>query len=85
MDLSTVATVTLQLWQQQALANVGAWMSGLKPASLSYSQGDGGRSISYQTTTLADARAWLARLTRELACRGVLVPNWRRRAIGVRF
>ena len=84
LNLAVVDLVTLQLWQSQALANYAAMQSGGKVASLSYSQGDGSRSVTYTASSIETLRPWLAALAAEIARRtGVCAP--RRRAIGLRY
>lgn len=85
MDLSTITTVLLLQWHATALAAFASVMAGGRPASVSYSSGNGSKSVSFTPSSGADLRAWIAQLARELARRGAIVPQIRRRAIGVGF
>jgi hypothetical protein len=84
VDLSIIDTPTLQGWYTQALNNYAASRSGGRPISASYTQGDGSKSVAFNTTSWAEIQAWVSQLQKELQCRGVLPQSCRRsrRAIG---
>jgi hypothetical protein len=85
-DLCGVDLATLQLWLSQAQAAFGAYMSTGRLQSVSYTQGDGGRSVSYSTPPdISQLNAWISRLQREISLRTGVPLCSRRRAIGIRF
>jgi gpW len=55
-------------------------MSGQKVASLSYAQGDGAKTITYEKTNIAALQMFIKQLQMQLG-----VPVSRRRAVGFRF
>ncbi len=86
MNLSTVATITLQAWLLSAQTAWQQLVTGNLVTSVSYSQGDGAKSVTRTPADLAQLRAWIASLEAELQARGLLLnPRPSRRAIGVRF
>ena len=62
----------------------GQLMTGGLVTSVSYSQGDGAKSVTRTPADITTLRAWIASLEGVLRDRGMMGPN-RRRAIGVRF
>jgi hypothetical protein len=86
MNLTPIATVTLQDWYSAALTALNELLSGRRVASASYSQGTGSRSVSYSQADLTQLRQWISELLTELQGRGVMTrtPS-RRRAIGFQF
>lgn len=85
-DLSNVDLATLQGWLVQAQNAYAAYMSSGRVASVSYSQGDGGRSVSYSTPPdPVQLKAWISHLERTIARATGQCYRSGRRAIGVRF
>ena len=77
-----VPVATVQIWlglAQQALQDL---MTGAKPSTVTYAQGDGSRSVTYTRANMADLRAWIMQL-QQAANPGTNIG--RRRAIGVCF
>lgn len=86
MNLALVATVDLTAWLASAQAAWQQLVTGNQVTSVSYSQGDGAKSVTRTPADLATLRAWIASLEAELRNRGL--PAYvrpARRAIGVRF
>ena len=80
MTLTGVAPSTLQTWlstAQQALADL---LTGNKPVTVSYAQGEGNRSVTYRRADETTLRAWILELQQALN-----VPGTRRRPIRPRF
>ena len=69
-DFAGVAPATLQTWLLEAQLALQKLMTGTKEASLSYSQGDGSRSVSYTMATVAGLRAHIAALQAALGVFG---------------
>jgi len=80
---STLAGMT-QAQLQVALANAQAALvqlqTGSKAVSLSYSQGDGGRSVTYTAANMAGLTQFIMQLQQQLG-----VPGVKRRALRVIF
>lgn len=74
-----VPTTTLQTWLGQAQQALQDLMTGAKPITLSYAQGEGTRTVTYTRAQLPQLRAWIGEL------QAALGTGHRRRAIGVRY
>jgi gpW protein len=61
-----VPTATLQLWLAQAQAALQNFMIGGNPISLSYTQGDGSRSVTRNITSAAALQNWIGLLNMAL-------------------
>jgi len=86
MDLSVIDTPTLQLWHVDAITKFGQMPAGGLESSLSYSTPGSSRSVSFSVMNWGDLQRWIGMLQDELARRGILAGQRRRRfAIGVRF
>ena len=86
MNLAAVATVILQAWLVSAQSAWQQLVTGNLVTSVSYSQGDGAKSVTRTPADLAQLRAWIASLEAELRARGLFSQvRPARRAIGVRF
>jgi hypothetical protein len=80
--LQGVATATLQIWLGQAQQAMQDLMTGRRATTVSYSQGEGSRSVTYTRTNIADLRAWIQELQIAL---NPAAPQFRRRPIYPRF
>ena len=85
MDLTIIPDALLQSWYVTAITAFNTRAVGGRAASVSYSTGDGSRSVSYSPANANDLRAWISSLANELHRRGLIAQPRRRRAIGVRF
>jgi len=65
-DLANVPEATLRQWQIDALTAMHELSTGKKRVTVSYSQGDGSRSVTYAQANIDDLRAWLAKLNAQL-------------------
>jgi hypothetical protein len=72
--LAGVSATTLQQWLAQAQAAYAALMSGSKVESLSYTQGNGSKSVTYTRTNMAGLLVWIQQLQAQLG----IVPRPRR-------
>jgi hypothetical protein len=64
--LAGIPLATLQLWQPRLQAALLNTALGQNPVSLSYAQGDGSKSITYNITSFAQARSLLDLVNRLL-------------------
>lgn len=78
LTLTGVAPATLQIWLGQAQQALQDLTTGGKPVTVSYAQGQGQRSVTYNRTNTADLRAWIGELQSALG-------NGRRRGVGIVF
>lgn len=65
-DLASVPLVTLQTWLFAAQQALQSLMTGTKVESVSYSQGDGAKSVSYTRADINQLRAWIAKLNAQI-------------------
>ncbi|MDT0355684.1 gpW family head-tail joining protein [Herbaspirillum huttiense F1] len=75
-DLANVPIDTLRQWQIDALQAMHDLSTGKKRVTISYSQGDGTRSVTYQQANIDDLRAWLAKLNAQLGLGSRRRPIW---------
>ena len=78
LALSGVAPAKLQVWLGQAQLALQNLMTGAQAVTVSYAQGTGNRSVTYQRTNVGDLRAWIGEIQAALGVRT-------RRPIGVAF
>jgi len=64
--LSGVPVATLQLWLQQAQQAYANYMIGGNPINLSYTQGDGTKSVTRNMTSPGQLQNWIMLLQRAL-------------------
>ena len=85
IDLTPIPTPTLQIWYSTITQAI---LTGQRLTSASYAQGDGSKSASFMLNSGTDQQANLKRIADELARRGVLALQPRRRGrrrIGIQF
>lgn len=72
--LTGVPPATLQQWLAQAQQALADMMTGRNAVTVSYQQGQGQRSVTYNRANIADLRAWIIEIQAALG-------QGRRRAI----
>lgn len=65
-DLVGVPTTTLQQWLLDAQQAFHDFMTGGKPVIVTYAQGDGNRSVTYNKANIGDLTAYIQALKAQL-------------------
>lgn len=81
VELQGIDTATLTTWRTQAQTALNALLTGKQAVEVTYSQGEGNRSVRYTQAKVPELRQYIRNLSLAIGD----VPMAGRRAIGLRF
>ena len=80
-DLTGIPPATLQQWLLDSQTAMHDLVTGTKPVTVTYTQGDGQRSVTYKPADMAALRGYIQELKAQLGItcgRRALRPIWTR-------